>query len=375
MGSEEKTTCLNAYHIAQGARMAPFAGYMMPLNYGDGALKEHMACREGAAVFDVSHMAQLDITHSSGTSEPILAALEGLIPANLIDLPADKQRYGLFLNEGGGIIDDLMVINAGHYVRLVVNAACAEKDESWLQTHLSGFEISRCERALVAVQGPAAADVVAVHLRLPEKMAFMDVATSQFLGQEIQLSRSGYTGEDGFEISLPEAVAEAFVTALCCDGRVKMAGLVARDSLRLEAGLCLYGQDMDETISVVAASLLWVIPKIRRIGGARAGGFVGAEYTLPELQDGAATCRIGVLAPKGVPPRSGALIFDAETDGNQVGLVTSGAPSPCVGQPIAMLRVAVKAAADTPLFAEVRGKRLELKRIKMPFVPHRFYRG
>ena len=355
--------------------MAPFAGYMMPLNYGDGALKEHMACREGAAIFDVSHMAQLDITHASGTASPILAALEGLIPANLIDLPAGKQRYGLFLNAQGGIIDDLMVINAGDYIRLVVNAACAEKDQNWLQAQLSGFKITRLQRALVAVQGPAAADVVAAHILLPENMAFMGVATSQFAEQDIQLSRSGYTGEDGFEISLPEDIAEAFVTALCGDGRVKMAGLVARDSLRLEAGLCLYGQDMDENISVAAASLEWAIPKIRRIGGARAGGFIGAEHTLPELQDGAAMCRIGVLAPKGVPPRSGALIFDAETDGNQIGLVTSGAPSPCVGQPVAMVRVVGEAAIDGPLFAEVRGKRLALERAKMPFVAHRFYRG
>ncbi len=354
--------------------MAAFAGYMMPLNYGDGALKEHMACREGAAIFDVSHMAQLDITHESGTVSPILAALEALIPANLIDLPTGSQRYGLFLNARGGIVDDLMVINAGDYVRLVVNAACAEKDQTWLQTHLIGFNIIRRQRALIAVQGPAAADVVAAHLVLPENMAFMDVATSQFAKQDIQISRSGYTGEDGFEISMPEDVAEVFVTTLCDDKRVKMAGLIARDSLRLEAGLCLYGQDMDENISVATASLEWAIPKIRRIGGARAGCFIGAEHTLPELQDGAAMGRKGVLAPKGVPPRSGALIFDAEFGGNQVGVVTSGAPSPCVGQPIAMVRVVRKAAGDGPLFAEVRGKRLALERSKMPFVAHRFYR-
>ena len=356
--------------------MAAFAGYMMPLNYANGALKEHMACREGAAVFDVSHMAQLDIEHPSGSAAPILAALETLIPANLIDLPEYQQRYGLLLNEDGGIIDDLMVIHAGHYVRLVVNAACAEKDLNWLSSQLPDLNITHRKRALIAVQGPMAAQAVGGLVQLPDDMRFMQVAISQFSGQQIELSRSGYTGEDGFEVSLPEEVAEAFAAALCKNDAVQMAGLVARDSLRLEAGLCLYGQDMDAEVSAVAASLNWAIPKIRRRGGARAGGFVGADKTLDELENGARFCRIGIVAEKGIPPRSGAPVFDAESGGNQVGVVTSGAPAPSVGRPVAMLRIARDvAASSTALFAEVRGKRLPLTRTEMPFVPHRFYRG
>ncbi|MGB2485576.1 MAG: glycine cleavage system aminomethyltransferase GcvT [Candidatus Puniceispirillaceae bacterium] len=376
MGSGGKTTCLYAYHVAQSARMAVFAGYMMPLNYANGALKEHLTCREGAAVFDVSHMAQLDIVHPSGSAAPILAALETLIPANLIDLPEHQQRYGLLLNEHGGIIDDLMVIHAGDYVRLVVNAGCAEKDLTWLLARLPDLGITRRQRALIAVQGPMAAEAVGRLVQLPKNMRFMQVAVSQFSGHQIELSRSGYTGEDGFEVSLPEEVAEDFAISLCKIEGVQMAGLVARDSLRLEAGLCLYGQDMDEEVSAVAASLNWAIPKIRRRGGARAGGFVGADKTLDELENGARFCRIGVLAEKGIPPRSGAPVFDAETDGNQVGFVTSGAPAPSVGQPVAMLRIARDVAeSSTALFAEVRGKRLALTRTQMPFFPHRFYRG
>ena len=376
LSGEEKTTCLNDFHIAHGARMAPFAGYMMPLNYTDGPLKEHLACRTGAAVFDVSHMAQLDITHPSGQAAPILAALEGVIPANLIDLPEFHQRYGLLLNPQGGILDDVMVIHAGSYVRMVVNAACAEKDISWLAAHLTGFRISRLQRALVAIQGPAAAKAVEQLVSLPEEVRFLQVAVSEFDGQQIELSRSGYTGEDGFEVSLPETVAEGFVTRLIENEGVRMAGLVARDSLRLEAGLCLYGQDMDEDISAVTASLHWSVPKIRRAGGAREGGFIGADVTLAELASGSTQCRIGVTAPKGVPPRSGTPVFDSPAGGQQIGLVTSGSPAPSVGQPVAMVRIDRDfAASDAPVFAEVRGKRLPLTRCDMPFVAHRFYRG
>jgi len=321
-------------------------------------------------------MAQLDITHPSGEAAPMLAALEGGIPANLRDLPEFHQRYGLLLNPQGGILDDVMVINAGSYVRMVVNAACADKDISWLAAHLTGFKVSRLQRALVAIQGPAAAKAVEQLVSLPEEVRFLQVAVSEFDGQQIELSRSGYTGEDGFEVSLPETVAEGFVTRLIENEGVQMAGLVARDSLRLEAGLCLYGQDMDEDISAVTASLHWSIPKIRRAGGAREGGFIGADVTLAELASGSAQCRIGVTAPKGVPPRSGTHIFDSPAGGQQIGLVTSGSPAPSVGQPVAMVRIERDfATGDAPLFAEVRVKRLPLTRFDMPFVAHRFYRG
>ncbi len=318
--------------------------------------------------FDVSYMAQLDIVHLSGSAAPILAALETLIPANLIDLPEHQQRYGLLLNEHGGIIDDLMVIHAGDYVRLVVNAGCAEKDLTWLLARLPDLGITRRQRALIAVQGPMAAEAVSRLVQLPKNMRFMQVAVSQFSGHQIELSRSGYTGEDGFEVCFPEEVAEDFAVSLCKIEGVQMAGLVARDSLRLEAGLCLYGQDMDEEVSAVAASLNWAIPKIRRRGGARAGGFVGADKTLDELENGARFCRIGVLAEKGIPPRSGALVFDAETDGNQVGVVTPRRSCPICGPACGDAAYCPRrSGSSTALFAEVRGKRLALTRTQMPF--------
>ena len=379
---ETRRTPLYDFHLANGARMVPFAGWDMPVQYADGIKAEHLATRAGAGLFDVSHMAQIWLTGSDAD-----AALERLTPTDVGAIAEGRVRYSLFLDDNGGVLDDLMIARLDGDLQLVVNAGRADHDIAHLRANLDGANLDsanldsnvtmqvRDDRALLALQGPQAPHVLhrlGVDL---DGFVFMQVRHVAIDGVDCIVTRSGYTGEDGFEISLPEDIAEAFVTALCGDGRVKMAGLVARDSLRLEAGLCLYGQDMDENISVAAASLEWAIPKIRRIGGARAGGFIGAEHTLPELQDGAAMCRIGVLAPKGVPPRSGALIFDAETDGNQIGLVTSGAPSPCVGQPVAMVRVVGEAAIDGPLFAEVRGKRLALERAKMPFVAHRFYRG
>ena len=374
-----KRTALHDLHREREAKLAPFAGFDMPLHYPLGALKEHLLCRERAAVFDVSHMGQLAITCPSVAAGTILSELEKLISADLLSLPLGRQRYGLLLTPSGGILDDLIVMHMSDHIRLVVNAACAQKDVDYLETHFQDHlpvVITQLQRALVAVQGPMAETALSELIVGVADLSFMQVGSFSFNGHEVQISRSGYTGEDGFEVSLPDAAARMFVDAVCNTGKAELAGLVARDSLRLEAGLCLYGQDMDEEVSAVAASLNWAIPKIRRRGGARAGGFVGADKTLDELENGARFCRIGVLAEKGIPPRSGAPVFDAETDGNQVGFVTSGAPAPSVGQPVAMLRIARDVAeSSTALFAEVRGKRLALTRTQMPFFPHRFYRG
>jgi len=371
-----KKTCLHNLHLEMGAKMAGFAGYDMPLSYPAGALREHLACRERAALFDVSHMGQIDICTDTGDTAPVLAALETLCPSNLIDLPAGQQRYSLFLNERGGIRDDLMVMHFPDRVRLVVNAACADSDFEWLQQHLSGFAMHRQQRALLALQGPQAAGVLAGLVPQCHDMLFMQIADISSAGTDIQLSRSGYTGEDGFEISLPENRAADFARQLCADSRTAFAGLIARDSLRLEAGLCLYGQDMDEDITVLSAGLGWAVPKIRRAGGRRAGGFIGDAVTLGEFASGSAWCRVGVLAPKGVPPRSGMPVFNADEGGDEIGVVTSGSPAPTVGRPVAMLRIGQAfEAAKTPLFAEVRSRRLPLERVPMPFAPHRFYKA
>ncbi len=368
-------TCLHGFHLQHGAKMAGFAGYDMPLYYPDGALKEHLACRQSSALFDVSHMGQLDLCPATGDTRSVLHQLEQLIPANLVDLPEGQQRYGLLLNEKGGIIDDLMVMHFPGLVRLVVNAACVQKDVEWLSKHLSDIEIKRQQRALVALQGPAAASVLLAMMPAVSEMRFMQIKQIDYDGRLLQLSRSGYTGEDGFEISLPEDMAVGFVQQLCQHDGVNLAGLVARDSLRLEAGLSLYGQDMDEDISVLSAGLEWAIPKIRRAGGARAGGFIGEETTFDEFENGPPFRRVAALVPKGVPVRAGTKIFTTQDSSDAIGFVTSGSPAPNVGQPVAMARIEHDAEqGQLPLFAEVRGKYLALTRTTLPFFAHRYHK-
>ena len=368
-------TPLHAFHLSEGAKMSGFAGYDMPLSYAQGAIAEHHLCRTGAAIFDVSHMGQIELRDNTGSAEAILAQLETIIPANLIGLKAGRQRYGLFLNKDGGILDDLMVANYGTHVRLVVNAACVEQDMAWISGHLTDMSITQLQRALIALQGPSAGAAFAALVPASADMSFMDVCSLHWNGVEIEATRSGYTGEDGFEISCPDAVAEDLVWALLAHDNVGCAGLIARDSLRLEAGLCLYGQDMDASTSIVAASLGWAVPKIRRTGGARMGGFIGADRTLAECDAGAVFCRIGAVAPKGVPPRAGTEIYTSETAEAPVGRISSGMPGPSIGQPITMLQLPHDiAASEVPLFADVRGKRILLSRADMPFFPHRFHR-
>ena len=368
-------TPLHAFHLSEGAKMSGFAGYDMPLSYTQGAIAEHHLCRTGAAIFDVSHMGQIELRDNTGSAEAILAQLETIIPANLIGLKAGRQRYGLFLNKDGGILDDLMVANYGTHVRLVVNAACVEQDMAWISGHLTDMSITQLQRALIALQGPSAGAAFAALVPASADMSFMDACSLHWNGVEIEATRSGYTGEDGFEISCPDAVAEDLVRALLAHDNVGCAGLIARDSLRLEAGLCLYGQDMDASTSIVAASLGWAVPKIRRTGGARMGGFIGADRTLAECDAGAVFCRIGAVAPKGVPPRAGTEIYMSEKAEAPVGRISSGMPGPSVGQPVTMLQLPHDiAVSELPLFADVRGKRILLSRADMPFFPHRFHR-
>ncbi|MEC7207576.1 MAG: glycine cleavage system aminomethyltransferase GcvT [Pseudomonadota bacterium] len=371
-----KTTALHELHKKRDAKRAPFAGFDLPLYYPSGALKEHLLCREVAAVFDVSHMGQIEVSAVDGAVQTVLTDLETLIPSDLTGLASGQQRYGLLLNKDGGIIDDLMVMNLGSHVRLVVNAACVEKDIDWLHRHLGHLDIQLLSRSLVALQGPAAESALSGLVQGAGDLAFMQAGSFTFDGQTVQISRSGYTGEDGFEVSLPDEIAAHFAEALCATGQADMAGLVARDSLRLEAGLCLYGQDMDEDTSVADASLGWAVGRARRAGGARSGGFFGAERTLRELQSGAEHSRIGAASLSKVPVRAGAAVYASEQATASIGHVTSGSPAPSAGHPVVMMRLLAtqQLSAGDNVWADVRGRRIALTICAMPFFPHRFKR-
>ncbi|PXA73597.1 glycine cleavage system aminomethyltransferase GcvT [Vibrio sp. 11986-1-5] len=366
------TTPLHAVHVELDAKMVPFAGYDMPVQYPLGVKKEHLHTRQAAGLFDVSHMGQLRL-HGVDAA----AALERLVPVDVIDLPVGKQRYAIFTNPQGGILDDLMVANLGDHLFLVVNAACKAQDIAHLTAHLpAGVELEVLEdRALLALQGPKAAMILAQWQPAVEQMRFMDIQNLSINGIECIVSRSGYTGEDGFEISVPADQAVVFAQALAEHPDVEWIGLGARDSLRLECGLCLYGHDLDETTTPVEASLLWAIQPVRRIGGERAGGFPGAEIILKQIESKqVARKRIGLVGQTKAPVREGTELFDAE--GNKVGIVTSGTVGPTAAQPISMGYVrADLAVIGHELFAEVRGKMLPMTVEKMPFVPQRYYRG
>lgn len=366
-------TPLHALHIELGARMVPFAGYDMPVQYPLGVMKEHQHTREHAGLFDVSHMGQIRLTGADAAQ-----ALEALVPVDIIDLPVGMQRYAMFTNEHGGILDDLMVANLGNdQLFLVVNAACKEQDLAHLRKHLSGhctIEPLFEERALLALQGPQAVTVLERLAPEVASMTFMQFAAVQLLGADCFVSRSGYTGEDGFEISVPTEHAEALARRLLAEPEVQAIGLGARDSLRLEAGLCLYGHDMNEQTTPIEASLLWAISKARRVDGPRAGGFPGAEHIFAQQQQGVARKRVGLLPQERTPVREGAEIVDA--DGTPIGTVCSGGFGPTLGAPLAMGYVdAAFTSLDSEVWAIVRGKRVPLKVAKMPFVPQRYYRG
>ncbi|MCG6346217.1 glycine cleavage system aminomethyltransferase GcvT [Vibrio fluvialis] len=365
-------TPLHALHLEVGAKMVPFAGYDMPVQYALGVKKEHLHTREAAGLFDVSHMGQLRL-HGEGAA----AALETLVPVDVVDLAEGKQRYAFFTNEQGGILDDLMVANLGDHLFVVVNAACKEQDINHLQAHLpSGVELEIIDdRALLALQGPKAAEVLARLQPAVADMLFMDIQQVQIDDIDCIVSRSGYTGEDGYEISVPADKAETLARTLTAFDEVEWIGLGARDSLRLECGLCLYGHDLDETTTPVEASLLWAIQPVRRTGGAREGGFPGADIILSQIATkDVSRKRVGLVGQTKAPVREGTELFDAE--GAKIGIVTSGTAGPTAGIPVSMAYVrADLSAIGTEVFAEVRGKMLPMLVEKMPFVPQRYYRG
>ncbi|EEG09595.1 glycine cleavage system aminomethyltransferase GcvT [Pseudogulbenkiania ferrooxidans] len=365
-------TPLYALHVELGAKMVPFAGYEMPVQYPLGILKEHQHTRAAAGLFDVSHMGQVKLIGAEAA-----AALETLVPIDVIDLPVGLQRYALFTNDDGGILDDLMVANfGGGVLYVVVNAACKAQDIAHLKSKIG----HRCEvveltdRALLALQGPAAATVLARHAPAVAELTFMHCTRVELAGVECYVSRSGYTGEDGYEISVPADHAEALARLLLAEPEVQAIGLGARDSLRLEAGLCLYGHDIDTSTTPIEGSLLWAISKARRPGGERAGGYPGAAVVARHIAEGVQRKRVGLLVKDKVPVREGAELVDA--DGHTIGKVTSGGFGPTLGAPLAMGYVAsAHAALGTPLFAMVRGKPVAVEVAKTPFVPQRYYRS
>lgn len=366
-------TPLHALHLELGARMVPFAGYDMPVQYPLGVMKEHQHTRDQAGLFDVSHMGQIRLSGANAAK-----ALETLVPVDIIDLPVGMQRYAMFTNENGGILDDLMVANLGNdELFLVVNAACKEQDLALLRAHIGdqcSIEPLFEARALLALQGPAAVTVLARLAPDVAKMTFMQFQRVTLLGMDCFVSRSGYTGEDGFEISVPAAEAEKLARALLAEPEVAAIGLGARDSLRLEAGLCLYGHDMNTETTPIEASLLWAISKARRADGVRAGGFPGAETVFAQQQGGVKRKRVGLLPQERTPVREGAEIVDEA--GEIIGTVCSGGFGPTLGAPLAMGYLdSAYVALDTPVWAIVRGKKVPLLVSKMPFVPQRYYRG
>ena len=372
-----QNTPLHRLHGELNARMVPFAGYEMPVQYSRGILKEHLHVREAAGLFDVSHMGQFAVRARSGHGEDAASALESVVPMNLVGLAAGRQRYALLTNDAGGIRDDLMVANQGERFLIIANAACKDADEAYLRKMLSAqCEIERLDgRALLALQGPFAEKALAPLVPEVAAMRFMDVRAVTLLGADSVISRSGYTGEDGFEISIPAAMAEPLARKLLADAHVEMIGLGARDSLRLEAGLCLYGSDLDETTTPVEAALEWSIQASRRKGGSRAGGFPGADIVLDQLEQGAPRRRVG-LRPEGrAPIRHGTRLFADRQTPDAIGVVTSGGFGPSVNAPVAMGYVIAAAAASTaPLWAELRGERIPVQLCKLPFVPPTYKR-
>ena len=325
-----KTTALYALHASCDGKMVPFAGYDMPVQYATGVLREHLHTRGAAGLFDVSHMGQIALRPKSGKVEHAALALERLVPQDIAGVATGRQRYAQFTNAAGGILDDLMVANFGEHLFVVVNAACKAEDEAHLRANLSDVCVVEplADRALIALQGPKACSVLAKFCAQAPAMRFMDAGSHRVDGIDCFVSRSGYTGEDGFEISAPAEHAEALARTLLENGDVLPIGLGARDSLRLEAGLCLHGHDIDATTTPVEAALTWAIQKVRRPGGAREGGYPGADVIAKQLTTGALSKRVGLVGLERAPVREGTVIVDAH--GHKLGTVTSGTLAPTV---------------------------------------------
>jgi aminomethyltransferase len=369
--AELKITPLHSLHLSLGARMVPFAGYDMPVQYPAGVMKEHIQTRTSAGLFDVSHMGQVIIKAKSGKFEDAALALETLVPVDILALKEGRQRYGFFTDDNGCILDDLMITNRGDHLFVVVNASCKDADLAHMKAHLSdSCDITLLDdRALIALQGPRAEAVLAELWAGVSGMKFMDVREVPLLDVSCIVSRSGYSGEDGFEISVPADKAEFIAKALLEHPDCEPIGLGARDSLRLEAGLCLYGNDIDTTTSPIEAALEWAIQKARRAGGEREGGYPGASRILAEQANGTSRRRVG-LKPEGKAPVRGHAKLFADAEGNtEIGEVTSGGFGPSVEGPVAMGYVPKEyAAAGTAIFAEVRGKYLPVSVAALPFI-------
>jgi len=358
-------------HIAAGGKMVPFAGYLMPVQYSEGIMQEHLHCRDNAGLFDVSHMGQVLVS-----GEGAALALEKLMPVDLESLQINQQTYAIFTTQSGGISDDLIVTRwSEDSFFLVVNAACKEQDIAHLREHLVGLDINYFgHRQLLALQGLAAKEVMAELAPEANSLVFMHGCRISIDGMDCYVTRSGYTGEDGFEISVAAADARALAELLLAHSSVKWIGLGARDSLRLEAGLCLYGHDLSPETSPVEASISWCISKSRRSDGARAGGFLGADIILDQLANGVAKKRVGFIVEGRAPVREGAEIIDQQ--GAVVGQITSGGFGPTLQAPIAMGYVPTHlSAVGTQLNALVRGKERPITVTKMPLVQQRYFRG
>jgi aminomethyltransferase len=357
----DQKTVLYGLHAELGARFTPFAGYEMPVQYREGLRAEHLHTRSHAGLFDVSHMGQVRVT-----GRGLEAALERALPLDFDGWPQGAQRYSLLLNERGGIEDDLMVTRLADEVRIVVNAACKEQDLTLLRTLCPDLSFTLLDDALIALQGPAAEGA----LPPARELAFMHAASFPLARAECLVSRSGYTGEDGFEISVPRASAERLARELLANPAVKPVGLGARDTLRLEAGLHLYGQDMDADTTVLEASLGWAIARSRRAGGKKEGGFPGANVYLRQQREGVSRRLVGLVGEEAVPVRHGAAIIAA--DGAAAGIVTSGTVSPSTQRAIMLASVRSEFGEDAKLFAMVRDARRPVRITKLPFVPKRY---
>jgi aminomethyltransferase len=363
-----RRTALHRLHEELGGRMVPFAGYEMPVQYPAGAVAEHRHCRAAAALFDVGHMG---VVHLAGYGAD--AALEGLVPSSIVALPEGRQRYTVLTNERGGIVDDLMVARLADRLSLVVNAARTDTDLAHLRAGLPDH-ISvehRTDLSLIALQGPAAVGVLGRLAPDVGGMVFMDVARTEVAGVECTVSRSGYTGEDGFELAVPAAEVEGLARRLLAEPEVEPAGLGARDSLRLEAGLCLYGSDLDESTTPVEADLGWIIQRRRR----EEGGFAGDEVVLAQLRDGVTRLRVGLTVADRRPVRSGAQLRAVDGGGGDAGVVTSGGFAPTLGHPVAMGYVApALSSPGTELIADVRGHQVGCRVAPLPFIEPRYVR-
>ncbi|MGC1712912.1 MAG: glycine cleavage system aminomethyltransferase GcvT [Methyloceanibacter sp.] len=379
MKSDEalKHTPLHALHVTLGARMVPFAGYEMPVQFKPGVLKEHLHTRAAAGLFDVSHMGQIAVRAKSGDARDAARALERLVPVDILGLALGRLRYAFFTNARGGILDDVMVANRGDHLLIVVNAACKATDEAHLRAELGNeCEVERLDRALIALQGPKAETALAVLAPECTKMRFMEVRTLTLMGADCMVARSGYTGEDGFEISTPADIAREVAEELLANADVAPVGLGARDSLRLEAGLCLYGSDIDEGTTPVEAGLSWAIQKSRRRSGTREAGFPGAEIILEQLEHGAPRRRVG-LRPEGRAPVRALASLYAEMDTvAPLGSVTSGGFGPSLDAPIATGYLPTNLAAPgARVFADLRGKRVPVTVTTLPFIVPKYKHG